>query len=181
MISYATNAFCEGGEGTTFNLEKLQKCGQKRAFSQLHTKDCKIGSSGRILMFFGPRSTNLRSRNTNLVRKMREIFCVHCKLVLKTGNFGCFCTFSPPYFCQFEWKSSCFLIRFVFLDLKLVDTGPNSIKIRPELPILQSFMCNCKKSPFLAAFSQLFNIKSGTLTSFTKCICGKGYPPKLDL
>ena len=136
-------------------LKSCENAAKKGLFLQLHTNDCRIGSSRRILMLFGPVSTNLRSRNTNLVRKMREIFCVHCKLVLKTGNFGCFCTFSSPYFRQFEWKSSCFLIRFVFLDLKLVDIAPKSIKIGAEMAFLEVSVKHTLQTMFFNLYLQL--------------------------
>ena len=132
--------------------KSCKNAAKKGLFSQLHTKDCKIGSPGRILMFFGPRSTNLRSRNTNLVRKIRKNVCIYYKLVLKTGNFGCFCTFSPPYFCRFEWKSPCFLTRIEFLILKLVDIGPKSIKIGPEMAFLEVYVQHTQKTMFFSLF-----------------------------
>ena len=136
-------------------LKSCENAAKKGLFLQLHTNDCRIGSSRRILMLFGPVSTNLRPRNTNLVRKMREIFCVHCKLVLKTGNFGCFCTFLPLYFCRYEWKSSCFLTRIEFFILKLVDIGPKSIKIGPEMAFLEVSVQHTQKTMFFNLSFQL--------------------------
>ena len=113
-------------------------------------------------MFFGPRSTNLRSRNTNLVRKIRKNACIYCKLVLKTGNFGCFCTFLPLYFCRCEWKKSRFFIRIGFSILKLVDIGPKSIKIGPEMAFLEVSVQHTQKTMFVC---NLYKIKVGTFAS----------------
>ena len=116
------------------------------------TETSKKVISGPILMLFGPMSTNFRSRNTNLVKKMREVFCMYCKLVLKTGNFGCFCTFLPLYFGQFKWKSSCFLTRIEFSILKLVDIGPKSIKIGPEMAFLEVSVQHTQKTMIFNLF-----------------------------
>ena len=126
------------------------------------TETSKKAISGPILMLFGPMSTNLRSRNTNLVKKIREVFCMYCKLVLKTGNFGCFCTFLPLYFCRCEWKKSRFFIRIGFSILKLVDIGPKSIKIGPEMAFLEVSVQHAQKTMFAC---NLYKIKIGTFAS----------------
>ena len=130
-------------------------------------------------MLFGPKSTNLRSRNTNLVRKTREVFCIYCKQVLKTGNFSCFCTFLPLYFCRFEWKSSGFLTRIEFFILKLVDIGPKSIKIGPEMAFLEVSVQHTQKTMFVC---NLYKIKIGTFASsdigFVATVPGRIWPTK---
>ena len=143
------------------------------------TETSKKAISAPILMLFEAMSTNLRSRNTNLVRKTREAFCIYYKQVLKTCNFSCFCTFLPLYFCRFEWKSSGFLTRIEFFILKLVDIGPKSIKIGPEMAFLEVSVQHTQKTMFVC---NLYKIKMGTFASseigFVATVPGRIWPTK---
>ena len=64
---------------------------------------------------------------------------------------------------QYIQKTSLiFFTRFVFLDLKLVDIGPKSIKIGPEMAFLEVSVQHTQKTMFVC---NLYKIKIGTFAS----------------
>ena len=64
---------------------------------------------------------------------------------------------------QYIQKTSLiFFTRFVFLDLKLVDIGPKSIKIGPEMAFLEVSVQHAQKTMFVC---NLYNIRIGTFAS----------------
>ena len=93
----------------------------------------KIRISEPILMKFGPRSTILRSGNSNM-----RLDCnfVDKKLLFETNEISLFTTFPSSNLYRIKSQFGQSNLKFELVDIKIVDTCPKIIQIGQGIPIL---------------------------------------------